>query len=62
MGPPCAWLQIERWLVTQKARLLACEHDHVIFSIPRALHDLWLANVAVLTPLLYASVRDTLLE
>ncbi len=25
MCPPCAWLQIERWLVRQKARLLACD-------------------------------------
>jgi hypothetical protein len=62
MCPQCAWLQIERWLATQKARLLACEHYHVIFTIPRELHDLWLANVAVMTTLLFASVRDTLLE
>ena len=60
--PQCAWLQIERWLATQKARLLACEHYHVIFTIPSELHDLWLANVAVMTTLLFASVRDTLLE
>jgi hypothetical protein len=60
--PQCAWLQVERWLITQKARLLACEHYHVIFTIPSELHDLWLANVAVMTTLLFASVRDTLLE
>jgi Putative transposase/Transposase zinc-binding domain len=60
--PPCAWLQVERWLVTQKARLLACEHYHVICTIPSELHDLWLANVAVMTTRLFASVRDTVLE
>jgi hypothetical protein len=60
--PPCAWLQIERWLLQQKARLLACEHSHVIFTIPQELHELWLANVGVMTNLLFASVRDTLLE
>jgi Transposase zinc-binding domain len=62
MCPPCAWLPIERWLATQKARLLACAHDQVIFTLPRELHALWLANVAVMSTLLFASVRDTLLE
>jgi Putative transposase/Transposase zinc-binding domain len=60
--PPCAWLQIERWLVIQKARLLACEHYHLIFTMPSERHPLWLANVAVMTTLLFTSVRDTLLE
>ena len=32
--PQCAWLQIERWLAKQKARLLACDHYHVIFTMP----------------------------
>jgi hypothetical protein len=62
MCPQCAWLQIERWLVKQKARLLACEHYHIIFTIPSELNALWLANVAVMTNLLFASVRDTLQE
>jgi Putative transposase/Transposase zinc-binding domain len=62
MCPQCAWLRIERWLLHQKARLLACEHYHVIFTIPRELHELWLANVGVMTTLLFTSVRDTLLE
>jgi Putative transposase/Transposase zinc-binding domain len=62
MCPQCAWLQVERWLIKQKARLLAWDHYHVIFTMPSELHGLWLANVAVLTNLLFASVRDTLLE
>lgn len=62
MCPPCAWLQIERWLVPQKARLFACAHDQVICTIPSERHDLWLANVAVMTHLLVACVRDTWLE
>jgi hypothetical protein len=60
--PQCAWLQSERWLVHQKARLLACDHYHVIFTIPSELQDLWLANVAAMTKLLFASVHDTLRE
>ena len=62
MCPQCAWLQVERWLVRQKARLLACEHYHVIFTIPHELNDLWLANVEAMTRLLFASVHDTLFE
>jgi hypothetical protein len=62
MCPQCAWLQTERWLGKQKARLLACDHDHAIFTIPHALNDLWLANVTVMSQLLCASGHDTLLE
>jgi hypothetical protein len=58
--PQCAWLQVERWLVRQKARLLACDHDHVIFTMPHELNDLWLANVAAMTQLLCATVHETL--
>ncbi|MGH8058058.1 MAG: IS91 family transposase [Candidatus Entotheonellia bacterium] len=62
MCPQCAWVQVERWLAKQKARLLACEHYHVIFTLPHELNELWLANVAGMTQLLFASVHDTLLE
>lgn len=60
--PPCAWLQVERWLVRQKARWLACDHDHVIFTMPHELNDLWLVNVAAMTPLLVPTVHETLDE
>ena len=60
--PQCAWLQIERWLAKQKARLLACDHYHVIFTMPHELNELWVANVAVMTQLLFASVHATLVE
>src|SRR5918992_811071 len=62
MCPQCAWVQVERWLTRQKGRLLACEHYHVIFTLPHELNDLWLANVIVMTPLLFASVHETLVE
>jgi hypothetical protein len=60
--PQCAWLQIERWLGTQRARLLACEHYHVIFTMPHELNALWRANVAGMTQLLFASGHETLVE
>lgn len=62
MCPQCAWLQVERWLAKQKARLLACDHYHAIFTMPHELNDLWLANVCVMTQLLFVSVHDTLSE
>jgi hypothetical protein len=58
--PQCAYLQTERWLAFQQARLLACDHYHVIFTLPHALNALWLANVPVMTTLLFQAVRDTL--
>src|SRR5215510_848196 len=35
--PQWAYLQTERWLARQRARLLACDHSQVIFTLP---HDL----------------------
>jgi Transposase zinc-binding domain/Putative transposase len=60
--PPCAWLQVERWLVRQKARLLACDHYHVFFTLPDELRGLWLANSTVMPQLLFARVWETLDE
>jgi hypothetical protein len=58
--PQWAYLQTERWLAVQRARLLACDHSQVIFTRPQDLNPLWLAHVAVMTPLLCQAVRDTL--
>jgi len=58
--PQCAYLQTERWLALQQARLLACDHSHVIFTLPHDLNPLWLANVPVMTTLLLQAVRATL--
>jgi Transposase zinc-binding domain len=60
--PPCAWVQVERWLARQKARLLACEHYPVIFTMPDARRGLWLAHVRVMTNLLLATVHEPLDE
>ena len=58
--PQCASLQTERWLALQRARLLACDYYHVIMTLPHELNPLWLANVRVMTSLLFQAVRDTL--
>src|SRR5438093_1590776 len=58
--PQGAYLQTERWLALQRARLLACDHYHVLCTLPHDLNPLWLANVPVMTTLLLQAVRDTL--
>jgi hypothetical protein len=58
--PQCASLQTERWLALQRARLLACDHSHVLCTRPHALTPRWLAHVPVMTTLLLQAVRDTL--
>src|SRR5215831_2477221 len=58
--PQCAQLQIAQWLEKQKARLLACEHYHVIFTLPSELHALWLANGRVMANLLFQAAWATL--
>ena len=58
--PQCTYLQTERWLALQQARLLACDHSHVIFTLPHDLNPLWLAHVPVMRTLLFQAVRDTL--
>jgi len=58
--PQCAYLQTERCLALQRARLLACDHYHVIFTLPHDLNPLWLANVPVMPTLWFQAVHDTL--
>ena len=60
--PQCQGLATERWLQAQKARLLACAHHHLIFTIPHELNTLWMFNRAPMARLLFAAVRDTLTE
>jgi hypothetical protein len=60
--PQCAYLQTEYWLAHQQARLLACDHYHVIFTLPHDLNPLWLTNVPVMSTLLFQAVRETLFD
>ena len=63
MCPICAFTQIVRWLEKQKARLLACDHFHVIFTLPEELRFLWQFNPRLMTNLLFrcsGSIRKIL--
>jgi hypothetical protein len=56
--PQWAWLQVERWLARQKARLLAGDHEQVICTMLDELRGLWLAHVRVMTTLWFATVHE----
>jgi hypothetical protein len=58
--PQCAYHQVEQWLAAQKGRLLACDHYHVVFTLPRELHALWRFNRRLFADLLFRAARDTL--
>jgi hypothetical protein len=60
--PQCNQIQIERWLEFQQARLLACPHHHLIFTLPHQLSPLWSLNPGVMPGLLFEAVGDTVRE
>jgi len=62
MCPQCQAIEVERWLERQRARLLACAHHHLIFTIAHELNALWCWNRAAMAKLLFQAVRDTLGE
>jgi hypothetical protein len=60
--PQCQALEVERWLERSRARLLACAHHHLIFTIPHELNALWCWNRGPMAKLLFATVRAVLFE
>lgn len=60
--PLCAYIQVQRWLQQQAARLLPCDHYHVIFTIPHELNPLWTYNRATITEILFQSAKATLFQ
>ncbi len=59
--PCCSALPKARWAEAQQARLLACDHYHVVFTLPHELLDLWSWNLAWFVDALFQSVRGTLM-
>lgn len=59
--PQCRGVPMEQWLAQQQARLLDCPHRHIVFTIPHELQPLWRSAQAVMTELLFASVRETVM-
>ncbi len=59
--PRCAALPKARWAEAQHARLLGCDHYHVVFTLPHELLALWSSNRAWFIDALFQSCRDTLM-
>jgi hypothetical protein len=60
--PQCQALATEQWLERRRARLIACAHHHLIFTIPHELNALWCWNRTAMANLLFATVRAVLFE
>lgn len=59
--PRCSALPKVRWAEAQQARLLACDHYHVVFTLPHELLELWCLNRAWFVDALFQASRDTLM-
>jgi len=59
--PRCAALPKARWAEAQQARLLGCDHYHVVFTLPHELLALWTSNRAWFIDALFQTCRDTLM-
>lgn len=57
----CSRLPRAQWAERQTARLLGCDHYHVVFTLPHELLALWEWNRAAMARALFASARDTLM-
>ena len=60
--PQCANLERERWLATQKERLLDCPHYHVVFTVDHGLIPLWRYNKRQFANVLFHAASDALRE
>lgn len=60
--PKCGGLQEARWVQARRADLLPVEYFHVVFTVPDALHPLFLANPKIGYDLFFRAVAETLQE
>lgn len=60
--PCCSGGRRARWLQNIAARLLPCEHVHVVFTVPDALNVLWQFNRQNFAMLLMRAARESLTE
>lgn len=60
--PQCGWLDKEKWLAKTKRRLLPVAHHHLVFTVASELTPLWKHNRTAFADLLFAVVKETLIE
>jgi hypothetical protein len=58
--PRCQRAYTHRWLEKTQARLLACDHYHVVFTLPHELNELWQCNRQWSTDQLFKASAETL--
>lgn len=59
--PQCNALPKAQWVDAQHAKLLHCDHYHVIFTLPHELLTLWRYNTRWFAHTLFQGSRDTLI-
>jgi hypothetical protein len=60
--PRCNGSQSREWLDKIKAKLLPCDHYHVVFTLPHELNAIWLYNRRWCTDRLFQATAETLRE
>ncbi len=60
--PKCHRLKQAKWVEAREADLLPIPYFHVVFTIPRELHEIFRANRKVAYGVLFAAAAATLLE
>ena len=58
--PRCQSSYTQQWLDKTKARLLPCDHYHVVFTLPHELNELWQFNRAWSADHLFKASAETL--
>ena len=59
--PQCNALPKAKWVDAQHAKLLHCDHYHVVFTLPHELLTLWRYNQRWFAHALFQACRDTLI-
>ena len=60
--PQCGWATAEQWLRQWQARLLPVTHFHVIFTLPRQLHERWRWNRKRFADAFFQAARAALFD
>jgi hypothetical protein len=60
--PQCNTLPRERWLEQQHDRLLACEHYHIVFTVPQDLRKFWQFNSPLFIDDLFHAANEALMS
>ena len=60
--PNCQWRKQQQWLADRQAELLPVPYFHIVFTVPQALHPIFLAYPTECISLLFSALKETLLE